>query len=155
MGGDGSGRWHEHQKAAVTADCLPLDTGTFRRDGIFRFAAASGTIAWDRDCETVLSAMYSLERRSTGRVLRLQYSLGSDSPVTEVVPITTTTPRFGGIRHWFRCPGCGHSVCKLFLPPGASEFRCRRCSRLSYRSCQQSHTALGMLRHLVRLLELG
>ena len=61
--------------------------------------------------------------------------------MNEVVQLTATRPRFGGLRWWFRCPGegCGRRVGVLCLPHGGVHFRCRRCHGLSYDSRQNGH----------------
>src|SRR5262245_60448390 len=47
------------------------------------------------------------------------------------VKLTTTRPRFGGVRWWFVCPlvvnggACNRRVGKLYLPPGSRYFGCR------------------------------
>lgn len=57
------------------------------------------------------------------------------------VGLTTTAPYFGGLRYWFRCPGlgCSKRVAKLYLPPEATDFRCRQCHDLTYASCWKFH----------------
>jgi hypothetical protein len=46
----------------------------------------------------------------------------------------------GGQRRWFRCPGCGRRMFKLYRPPPSSFFACRQCHNLTYR-CVQEHDA--------------
>lgn len=41
----------------------------------------------------------------------------------------------GGIRPFFRCPGCGQPACLLYL---AERCACRSCLRLAYRVCYES-----------------
>lgn len=38
-----------------------------------------------------------------------------------------------GARIWFICE-CGAHIAKLYLPPGAKEFKCRKCHHLVYQS---------------------
>jgi hypothetical protein len=58
---------------------------------------------------------------------------GAD-PRRYLVPVETTVIASDGLRRWWSCLGCAARVDSLFLPPGADELRCRRCSRLTYRS---------------------
>ena len=60
--------------------------------------------------------------------------------------LTTTTPRFGGLRYWLLCPRCGRRVGKLYL---VDRWACRRCHNLSYQSQRLSKNPL--LRGLQRL----
>jgi hypothetical protein len=74
------------------------------------------------------------------------------------VGLTTTRPRFGGLRWWFVCPlvkndvPCGRRVGKLYLPPGGRYFGCRTCYDLTYTSCQESHKYDGLFRLMPRTL---
>jgi hypothetical protein len=75
-----------------------------------------------------------------------------------IIPITTTRPRIGGVRYWFRCPvehdrkPCGRRVKKLYLPPGEQIFGCRHCYDLTYRSCQKhDQRKAALARDLVAL----
>ncbi len=69
---------------------------------------------------------------------------GVGDPIILDIPLDFTSPGFGGLRSWFRCPAstpvgtCGRRVGKLYLPPGEAVFACRECHRLTYRSCQAS-----------------
>jgi hypothetical protein len=60
------------------------------------------------------------------------------------IRLTTTRPRFGGLRWWFLCPlvtwgrACERRVGKLHLPPHGRYFGCRQCHALTYTSCQES-----------------
>jgi hypothetical protein len=55
--------------------------------------------------------------------------------------------QFGGKRWWFICPlivhgiACNRRAGKLYLPPGARYFGCRKCHDLTYRSRQEAHQA--------------
>lgn len=55
------------------------------------------------------------------------------------VRLVSTPCNYGGMRHWFSCPGCGQRVAKIFLPGNiyrdgrlCEEWRCRGCWGLSY-----------------------
>jgi len=54
--------------------------------------------------------------------------------------LTTTAPRFGGVRYWFLCPRCGQRVGKLYY---VNRWACRRCHSLAYKSqCLSKHPLL-------------
>lgn len=83
-------------------------------------------------------------------ILRLSYSwiwtsTGKEDSENYSIRLTTTRPRFGGLRWWFICPltnqgrSCGRRVGKLYLPPHGRYFGCRHCYDLTYTSCQDSH----------------
>ena len=75
------------------------------------------------------------------------------------VCLTTTRPRFGGLRWWFVCPltkagrPCTRRVGKLYLPPGGHYFGCRHCHDLTYESVQQHDKRVDALRRNPALLE--
>lgn len=51
--------------------------------------------------------------------------------VQQTVHFDHTPMHFGGMRQWFRCPGCNRRCRVLY---GGSRFYCRRCCRLGYAS---------------------
>ena len=79
------------------------------------------------------------------------------------VRLTTTRPRFGGLRWWFLCPllvqgwPCNRRVGKLYLPPGGRYYGCRHCYDLTYRRVQEHDKRVDFLRKhpevLRRLIE--
>jgi hypothetical protein len=78
--------------------------------------------------------------------LRLIYALsGTKDQLNYRVNLTTTQPRYGGVRWWMVCPlmknrsQCSRRAGRLYLPPGAKYFGCRQCYEITYTSCQESH----------------
>jgi hypothetical protein len=77
---------------------------------------------------------------------------GQRQSVDYRVDLAATRPRFGGQRWWFVCPlgekdkPCERRAGKLYLPPGARYFGCRRCHNLTYTSSQECHSADGLYR---------
>jgi hypothetical protein len=61
------------------------------------------------------------------------------------LPLTTTIPRFGGLRYYFLCPRCRRRVGKLYDVRG---WACRRCHRLTYQSQHVSLSTNPLLRSL-------
>lgn len=49
------------------------------------------------------------------------------------VLLTTTVCHLGGVRYWFLCNGCNKRVGNLYIN-GDSDFACRECLNLTYRS---------------------
>jgi hypothetical protein len=85
--------------------------------------------------------------------VRLSYSLtATQEELNYRVGLTTTRPRFGGLRWWFVCPlvqrgrPCGRRVGKLYLPPGCRYYGCRQCYDLTYTSCQEHDKRVDWLR---------
>jgi hypothetical protein len=155
MGGTGSGRWQYHTKSTLVEDCLTLDTAILRREQLLGWRSSRGTSEWRDDSAVTLgSVAWSLEPVSSNQMLlRLSYVAGSEwcpEFVTDVVSLIAIRPMYGGRRWFFECPTCGRHVCKLFMPVSTTRFRCRRCHRLTYRSCQESGTLFGYFHRLQR-----
>src|SRR4051812_38881132 len=114
MGGPGSGNhhhWWRGSKKTVVEDCLSIDANRWTRKGILRAGVhLSGSWRWvfwsGREC----SISYEVRTLDMGRpVLRLSYSwpdksTGRRESADYHVALTTTRPRFGGLRWWFLCP---------------------------------------------------
>lgn len=154
MGGEGSTRWAEWSKALTVEQCLALDTRDFRRGGDFARSFSDGTITWSTDSGApILAASYAIDGVEGGTAtMRLQYGgnpRGTPALVTEAITTVATRPNFGGRRWWWVCR-CGRRSRKLYLAKYGNGFRCRRCNRLTYRSCQQSHAVDWFARRLLR-----
>jgi hypothetical protein len=89
------------------------------------------------------------------------------SKVTLPVELTTTSPRFGGVRWWFACPlrreegwVCERKISKVWMPEGQRHFGCRQCHSLTYHSSLECHAldkliqnmAAGAPREAMRLI---
>jgi hypothetical protein len=128
-------------------DGLTLDLGRLlRQRHVIPGQSVSGSLIWTntRTGAHVGSIGYEahlLDPRDSW--MRLHYTTtrwGDDSKVASDfrVHLTTTTPRFGGLRWWFICPLTGRRAAKLHLPNGATRFACRQAYRLAYRSQRKS-----------------
>jgi hypothetical protein len=158
MGGPGSGNsynWRRGSKKSVVEACLSLDANRLTREGILKTGVhLSGTWRWKYRSGRECTIGYEVCTAGPAAPwARLHYSV-SGLPVDFRYNLTTTRPRFGGLRWWFLCPlggrgpVCGRRVGKLYLPAGGLYFGCRRCHDLTYTSCQES----GKFRGLYRLL---
>ena len=136
----GRGTWYRWDAKATVEGCLTLDVNRLARWGALKSGAAGTLTFTDGRGGPVGSVGY----RTVGRVLVLRYA-ANEEPVECPVTLQTTTPGFGGWRHWFTCPlavdgvPCGRRAGKLHLR--GRWFGCRHCHRLTYRSCQESHQA--------------
>jgi len=64
------------------------------------------------------------------------------------VHITTTRPRFGGLRWWWVCPWCHRRARYLYLNHRNGRFECRVCCDLTYYSAQTHDKTMDRYRHL-------
>ena len=138
MGGLGSTRWAGHARRTLVDECLVLATTFLSRGG---WEALDGVQVWGEDVRPVARITWSMLRPTDGQLaIRIGYELG-DSLLDEVVPLDVVPTVPGGRgRFFFRCPGCGVRVARLYrpivwwAPPIRLHFRCRHCHRLGYRS---------------------
>ncbi|HBC7420850.1 TPA: hypothetical protein KEY88_003564 [Serratia marcescens] len=78
--------------------------------------------------ERVLSAVSGIALHFTGESLTA--ALTDVHSVT--VPLTTTTPKYGGVRWWYICPDCGKRKGALYVSDAA--LQCRQCAGIHYAS---------------------
>lgn len=122
MGGPGSGNWYRWRgRKATVEESLAV--------GVKDLRGRLLGVASDDDLAAV----------------RLCYRWRGKEDVEILVRLETTPTRFNGRRWWFVCPlivrgvACDRRAGKLYLPPGAKYFGCRKCHDLTYRTCQEAH----------------
>lgn len=157
MGGSGSGRWGAHSKRTTVEECRSLDSRQMQREqvlgaGVYRVGRWGW---WDAETrEERASIGYEVDtRKGKAPRLGLSYNLPRTRESLDYAVLLEQSRSIGGSAPWwFCCPlvrqgrPCGARVRKLYLPPGARYFGCRRCYRLTYRSCQESDKRVSALR---------
>src|SRR5262245_48017606 len=154
MGGPGSGNhdhWWRAGKKTTVEECEALDANRWMREGILKPGVhLTGGWRWVYHGGRENSISYEVDTLDPARpAVRLFYTVTRSGTkeresLDYPVELTTTRPRFGGLRWWFICPlvvsgrECGRRVGKLYLPPGGRYFGCRHCYNLTYTSCQES-----------------
>lgn len=128
MGGFGSTRWNFTRTRRQAESCLIL---TAPRSGSGVLESGGGVYRWPRYGWIL---RYSLSPAPGGRVWMHLHGLG----VAQAMEIEATPANLGGLRRWFRCPGCDRRAFKLYKPPRTWQFLCRQCHDLSYESAQAS-----------------
>jgi hypothetical protein len=161
MGGSGSGNnyhWWRGRKKDVAEDCRSLSATWLTREGILRAGVyRAGLVSWGRESdleENRSRICYEVDTVADRPWLRLHYTFTQTKEQVDYrIALTTTRPRFGGLRWWFVCPlsvndrACGRRVGKLYLPPRGRYFGCRHCHRLTYRSAQEHDKRVDWLRN--------
>lgn len=154
MGGLGSGNWFRWQgKKATVEESLVLAMRDF---GGRIHPHSLGTFTWTRAGKNESSVGYFVKWRDTPTVT-LHYRWRNSEDVRIPIRLQTTPTQFGGERWWFTCPlivngvACNRRAGKLYLPPGAKYFGCRKCHGLTYRSSQEAHQAERLLGGIDRM----
>jgi hypothetical protein len=143
MGGQGSGNWYRWQgKKATVEESLVVTMKDLRK---VLFTGAVGSLVWTWNRGGKSSIGYYVTGSADWQTVHLHYRWRDTEDVNIPVRLTTTPTQFGRPRFWFVCPlivrgiTCNQRAGKLYLPPGAKYFGCRKCHDLTYRSCQEAH----------------
>jgi hypothetical protein len=163
MGGPGSGNWWRWQgKKDTVEESLVVGMKELRKR---MFAGAAGTLTWTWRSGCKSSIGYHVTGSDDQPIITLRYRWRRREDVKIPVRLEATPTQFGGRRWWFICPlivrgiACRRRAGKLYLPPGAKYFGCRKCHDLTYRSCQEAHRTerlfgrLGIRARVAKLLE--
>lgn len=142
MGGFGSGNYYRRSTKSTVEGSLVLAAGYFYRR---RLARCSGTLTWTWTNGDKSSVGYIADWGFGVPTITLHYRWRDCEDVRIPIRLQFTPTNFDGERCWFTCPlivdgvACNRRAGKLYLPPGARYFGCRKCHRLTYRSCQEAH----------------
>ena len=131
MGGFGSGRSGRYVSIEGCQSYV-LNAAFLNRARVGRGIAGKTKITYADGFEVEIRV-----HTGDGAELRIKHYLndGGDDLIEYTVPLTWTTPRFGGLRWWFLCPSKWRRCCKLYLPNGGRRFLSRQAYRLRY-ACQ-------------------
>ena len=140
MGGFGSGRWADVVNRKIPVElCRCLSIKQLREAG-FLHDGRSGEITW------VNTAGVEIGRIDL-KISSEQHGVLSLECAGQVIDMIQTPCNYGGFRFWFVCPG-GCRATKLYLPPKAKQFGCRKCYDLSWLSMQENHKRDRIARHI-------
>ena len=151
MGGYGSTRWGYHNKRRLCEDSKPLSAYDLRR----YVGRGLVTVSWNRGGRPSgeIGALVTEDRA------RLNYTYtptgGSPRSLNYSIDFQSTPTPWGALRYWLTCPACGRRVGKVYLPPAADRFACRRCHNLAYRSNQEQHEFDGLYRLMGQQMNLA
>ena len=144
MGGLGSGNWYRYDKKTTVEESLTLAMRDLRGR---LYPRSAGTLTWSRAEKVTASIGFFVTWDADEPTLTLHYRWQDSEDIQVPFRLQTTPTQFGGERWWFTCPlivggvACNRRVSKVYLPPGAQYFGCRRCHGLTYQSCQEAHQA--------------
>jgi len=148
MGGYGSNRWGGTHVRATTGDGLRLPIASLKP----YLAHGTWKMVWQWKRGDAVAAMMGLSVNREGVTLDYTITRGDYEPqmVRDAVPVAWTNCTYGGERAWFVCPSCETRRSTLYLPPGATHFRCRECHKLAY-STQQMDAHDRHMHHIHKI----
>ena len=155
------GRWPRVCVKLTVEQCLRLHVGALR-DALAAGRPTGGSLAWpESDGTSAASVAFQVTPTGPGLAeLRLEYGMGADPPVQEVIQVRATPQPFGGQRWHFLCPVvhedgsvCGRRTWILFLAPAQRFFACSSCLDLTYQIRRQRRRRPDMTGHGEQLAE--
>ena len=142
MRGIGSSNWERWQRKTTVEESLVFDLKAIRKQ-LFVGVIGAMTWRWGKGSDAIVA--YQIARLGGLLTLVLRYRWRDIEDVILPIQLSWTEPHFGGRRAWLWCPilmsgvACEGRMNKLYLPPQAKYFGCRKCHDLSYRSSQEAH----------------
>jgi hypothetical protein len=145
MGGPGSGWNHRGSRFLTVEACYDLDIAELAKAGYFSrpgYKAAS-TWSWTSSGAgqdgkvTTVKVEIDLTDAEAPRFAIIYGAEVDGAPREDLTlrgELYTTTPHYGGVRYWFRCPRCWRRARVLYAYPqrGRERFWCRQCQCLRY-----------------------
>ena len=138
----------EHRRrnrTVIVEECLRIDAADLRRFAVFR-DCVRGRLSWTQGDTEFATAEFGFTCESAGTVVLEIELRRCEQRKRTTIPLETTTPHFGGVRFWFRCPRCGRRVRTLFATQKELSPACRRCHDLQYRSAHTHDVRIDRLR---------
>ncbi len=139
MGGCGSGQYCRYSSKSTNENFHRFSISRLKEFGLIgKPLITSGSWQWTCNDRVISSISYDI-RTLYDEVphLRVYYTnKNSGKDYDYKIYLTTTTPPYGGVRWWFKCPAanCGRRVGVLYL---GSIFACRKCHNMAYASQRQ------------------
>ena len=94
-----------------------------------------------------LLSMLKGKKLEPGPFIEAHFNL--KTPIQQRIHLESTHCYFGGVRWWLVCPGCGRRSGVLYLAPYRHEYRCLKCSKLSYTARQYHRDRMESLWRLL------
>lgn len=148
MGGYFSGRWGGISTRRTTNESLSLGISALKKCLVGGEWSLSWR--WKRGNEDAGNVGLLVSRERVVFLYTVTRGDGVPDTVRDEVSLTWTGCNYGGGRAWYVCPGCGARRRVLYLPPGATRFRCRECHKLAYGTQQMD--AHDRHLHRIRML---
>jgi len=150
MGGSGSTRWRDHQKAPLVEQAICIDLAAMLRAGILDEPDTPHPILWTRgSSQTPVAVGLASVEPDRGGARRLDVAIEKfegGRAVSARLTLSPFQPHLGGQRWFLHCPVCERRTLKLYLAASGERIACRRCLGLTYRSVQEHDARLDQAR---------
>jgi hypothetical protein len=148
MGGIGSTRWSDHQRAPLVEEAMAIDLRCPKWKTLLGSGRAEGTLYWSdsRSGSAMGWADFLLAPLSSDRTRNLVLDFTGDEFEPKQVVVLRLRPA-GFSAHWFAgCRSCDRWVRTLFAIGQSDRFKCRVCAGLTYRTTQAHDARLDFAR---------
>ncbi len=148
MGGVGSSRWRSHSKRRLVTEAMALDLRNPKLRTLLANDRAEGTLYWSDPITGNPRgwADFLLSPVTPDGTRNLVLHRTEDEFEPKQLVVLGLRPA-GFTRQWFAgCRSCDRWVGTLFATSQHDLFRCRICSKLTYRSVQQHDARLDFAR---------
>ena len=129
MGGKGSGRWREHDRAPLVEEAPCIDLAALRRGGVLDAPGKPVPLNWSDSRNVVAAGTVEFRIADNGsRGLLIRIALrGVRAPFTAALELVPYRPHYGGARWFLRCPedDCRRRAMKLYVEQSGSRIACR------------------------------
>jgi hypothetical protein len=146
MGGTGSSRWKDHQKARQVTDAMRIDLRHPEWKSLLANDRAEGTLQWSRSGSPMGWVDFILGPVNPDGTRNLVIDrTGDEYEPKQLVVLGLRQAGFSS--HWFAgCRGCDRWVRALYAISQHDLFKCRVCSGLTYASVQKHDSRLDCAR---------
>ena len=83
----------------------------------------------DCQCVSISAYLRKAKEKLKEAIITAEIEVGH-----QTIELTASKTSFGGMRYWFKCPGCAGRAGVLFVHPLTNAIGCRKCLGLEYRS---------------------
>jgi hypothetical protein len=156
MGGWGSGRYRDSRKLTVE-ECLSLCIDQLIKAGLLKHQCGNIRCGEFESGETY-GFQYLLKPSDAPEYLYLYLFFTAwygdrTQDLWEPITLEARPQQWGGVRYSFRCRDCIRRVRKVYMPPGRTNFACRACHNLTYRSVQEHDKWIDFFRRNPEVLD--
>lgn len=137
----------KYSNRTTIEDTIFLNINHLVKSGLIVKGMKSLGTLWPRSHtgQKQLSCLFSCDTAVTPMEMNIFYTLADE--VSSTVLIYAKPCHFGGQRLYFVCPECGRLCWSIYLKQSV---KCRKCHKLTYKSCKESHCLDGLYKRMAK-----